>query len=247
MKPLDCNYTANGKSFRILKREGDYCIAEQTGTPYKEYEVFRVRHQKGGVVLPGGYISKEAERVPSNSEWGLYGWSWPSKYKHLAEQKFDQLVNNKSAQGTPKQRSSIEQLSPVVSTLTQCGKGGPLTVISPNMFYRANELVWVVEKREGDIVLAKRADGNHFEVFQVQQQEAHESAGIEFKAKELPPSNSQWGLTGFTFIKRHSAERWFRAMVRCEQAGDKINKANIRQQQTNKLEHPAAVGLKQCG
>jgi hypothetical protein len=102
MKPLDCNYTANGKAFRILKREGDYCIAEQTGTPYKEYEVFKVQKIKDRISF--GKPDPAHEAVPNNSQWGLYGWSWPSKYKHLAEEKFDQLINKKSHLGSAKER-----------------------------------------------------------------------------------------------------------------------------------------------
>ena len=92
MEPLGDTYRANGSEYKILKRIGQVCIAEEMNTEYPQYEVFIVQHQKGGAKLPGGGITKAKELVPSNSQWGLYGWSRPSTFKDKSWQKFRELV-----------------------------------------------------------------------------------------------------------------------------------------------------------
>jgi hypothetical protein len=88
-KPIKEKFTREGYTHTLLKRKGDVAIYEQRKTKNNvAYEVIVIsRHD--GYTLGGAYI-EPAETYPSNSEWGVKGFTYRDLTK--AEEKFISLV-----------------------------------------------------------------------------------------------------------------------------------------------------------
>jgi hypothetical protein len=74
-KPLKTQFKRKGLSYDLVKREGDKAIfSVKNGKKTYGYEVIIIRRHNG-YTLAGNYI-EPAETYPSDSEWGVFGWTY---------------------------------------------------------------------------------------------------------------------------------------------------------------------------
>ena len=88
-KPLKTQFTRKGFTHSLVKREGDKAIfCQKKGSKIYAYEVIVVRRHDG-YTLAGNYI-EPAETYPSDSEWGLFGFTYTKLEQ--AEEKFAKIA-----------------------------------------------------------------------------------------------------------------------------------------------------------
>lgn len=68
-------YYKNGYTFKIIKREGNFAIAEghKGGLKHPNFEVIEIRSHNG--LQMGDNWVEPKEFPPSNNEWGNRGWT----------------------------------------------------------------------------------------------------------------------------------------------------------------------------
>lgn len=72
MKTIPTTFRKNGYDYTLLERVGNVAIYEQAkGNKLFAYEVVKIRVRKAG--LQFGKVCPEAERLPADEEWGMYG------------------------------------------------------------------------------------------------------------------------------------------------------------------------------
>jgi hypothetical protein len=80
-KPLPREFHARGFNYRLIAREADVAIYEQTWrgipNPSIAYEVVRIRRHDGYTV--GGKYFEPAEVYPSSEQWGAYGFTYTDR------------------------------------------------------------------------------------------------------------------------------------------------------------------------
>ena len=86
MEPLPKISKKWGCEWEVLKREGDYAIIKQTGAGIN-YNVVKIL--KAPEANLGGNIIPAKEKIPTDSQWGTYAWTFMSL--EAAESKFEKL------------------------------------------------------------------------------------------------------------------------------------------------------------
>jgi len=87
-KPLKEKFTKKGFDYKLIKREGDKAIYSQTkGPKIKCYEVIKIRRHDGYTIAD--VYMEPSETYPSDSEWGVFGWTFNDL--ELAEKKFKSI------------------------------------------------------------------------------------------------------------------------------------------------------------
>lgn len=83
---------ASQKEFQFaqVKREDKIAIYKKSDSDCIYYEVIVVQRHDGRT-MPGGVFIEPSEFYPSDSMWGLYGWTYTLLDK--AEEKFKQLIS----------------------------------------------------------------------------------------------------------------------------------------------------------
>ena len=90
MKPLGDSYKHAGRTWTILKREGDVAMASTNINGYDTFEIFIVQKEKASR-LPSGSVLPEREAVPKASEWGMRGWSEITR--EMADKRFIRVLD----------------------------------------------------------------------------------------------------------------------------------------------------------
>lgn len=95
MKPLPTQFTARGFQWRIVQRDGDVCLVEQSkdGWTNPVLNVVVVQKHKGKV-MPSGNESEDREALPSWESWGELAWTASSKED--AKRRFNALVDSRA-------------------------------------------------------------------------------------------------------------------------------------------------------
>ena len=94
IRPLKKEWGSAERRFKVLKREKDAVLvqARNNSGVITSYEVALIRKTSLH------YLDTELdqwdlqESYPSNSQWGKWGWTWPSNALRIAETHFDFLV-----------------------------------------------------------------------------------------------------------------------------------------------------------
>jgi hypothetical protein len=96
VKPLPTIFSRSGWSNRLLKREGEIALYEQTHPKVPDkptgYVVVIIRERKART-LPNGTRLPLAEVFPSPGRFGKDGWYYMKNSFHLALRKYDHLLS----------------------------------------------------------------------------------------------------------------------------------------------------------
>lgn len=101
MIPLPTTSKKWGSLWELLERAGDYALLEQkfevpkkTKDPDEETEYVSrftvVKVIKAPEATIGGNVITAKEKIPSDSQWGIYGWTFLTK--EAAKSKFESLT-----------------------------------------------------------------------------------------------------------------------------------------------------------
>jgi hypothetical protein len=86
-KPLPIEFQSGGFNYRLIAREGDAAIYEQTwsscSNPSVCYEVIRIRRREGFEI--DGRFVEPAEVYPSSDAWGVDGFTFTDKEAAFAK------------------------------------------------------------------------------------------------------------------------------------------------------------------
>jgi hypothetical protein len=89
-KPLKKEFYRKTFTYKLLKREENKAIYEQCRDgKLMAYEVIIIRRHNG-YTLAESYI-EPAETYPSDSEWGVFGWTFQKNDLQAAEKKYNLL------------------------------------------------------------------------------------------------------------------------------------------------------------
>lgn len=92
MKRLPDYFYRKGFRYDLIDRKGDIACYSQTTTALEKvvgYEVFKVQSHNGRQI--GDHFFPAAEYVPSDAQWGKFGWTFYHKDKAI--EKFLELIN----------------------------------------------------------------------------------------------------------------------------------------------------------
>ena len=93
IKKIKQEYKNGGIDWLILERRGNVTIAERQNGP-RSYEVCLVRVRKPTKFVKDDMTLEGVEYLPSNNEFGIYGWSF--KQKELAVDCFERLCSREA-------------------------------------------------------------------------------------------------------------------------------------------------------
>ncbi len=76
MRPIAKEFKSNGFQFRLLKREGLVALFEKSKSGHRELSfevvILQVNRER---TFPNGITTPERETMPSDEQWGAYGWT----------------------------------------------------------------------------------------------------------------------------------------------------------------------------
>ena len=99
MKPLATQFRARGFSWRIVQREGDIAIVEQSKYEWTNPVLNVVIVQKHKArKLPNGEMTVDAEGLPSWEQWGDRAWCCSGVAD--AKARFNKLVDTQDGQSS---------------------------------------------------------------------------------------------------------------------------------------------------
>ena len=104
-KELDREFTRKSFTFKQFRRTGDVAIYEKISKiGAKHYEVILIGRHNGYEL--GGIPIEPAETYPSDSAWGIRGWT----YKILtdAEKRFNSLIEKETQKKDKKDKKTVE-------------------------------------------------------------------------------------------------------------------------------------------
>lgn len=100
MQKIPSSYRLNGFDYDLVKRTDHVALYHQHECGYGiGYEVVTIRKHKKDKYIMGKMIGKEGdEYLPGTSEWGSYGWSYNMAQLEHANNKYDEVHDEKSNQ-----------------------------------------------------------------------------------------------------------------------------------------------------
>lgn len=90
MTPLPSTFRKSGWDYKLISREDDVAVFEQTkpGVEDPRFEVVKVQSH-GGFTINGKVVAP-AEHMPSSEQWGIYGFTLTSR--EAAFKKVDEMA-----------------------------------------------------------------------------------------------------------------------------------------------------------
>src|SRR5271166_5310794 len=109
MRTLETELSFVGHRLRQIWRKADVAIYERSfpGKKPHELELISIKIKHEGMT-PTGSMVPEREAYPSPKEWGMYGWSFPVRYKLWVLSLAEKLVAITKARGTFVRQSTSE-------------------------------------------------------------------------------------------------------------------------------------------
>jgi len=98
MRKIPAQFTKKGFEYRLVSRNGDIAIYEQSSDTQKWYEVVVIKKIKETEFNMDGrlVVSPPREKYPSDNEWGTLGWTFhtlPDAQVKAEEVKMSRLIN----------------------------------------------------------------------------------------------------------------------------------------------------------
>lgn len=136
MKKIEKSFTSKGFEFKQILRDGDMAIYEKLapGSKCSSYELIHITSHNGYVIA--GNKIPPSEVYPSDSQWGVYGWTYPTLQaaKAKLKEKIEVIKKSKEVKKdkkTKKRSAKYEETYKVlVCPITKQSRKAPLNYLS---------------------------------------------------------------------------------------------------------------------
>lgn len=137
MKKIEKVFSSKGFNFKQISRDGDMAIYEKCapGSECPSYELIHITSHNGYII--GGNKIPPSEVYPSDSQWGVHGWTYPTLAMAKAKLKEKSAIVEKSKETKKdkkdkKKRSAKyeETYKVLVCPVTKQSRKAPLNYLS---------------------------------------------------------------------------------------------------------------------
>lgn len=136
MKKIEKSFVSKGFEFKQVLRDGDMAIYEKhaPGSKCSSYELIHITSHNGYVIA--GNKIPPSEVYPSDSQWGVHGWTYPTlkAAKAKLEEKIEVIKKSKEVKKdkkTKKRSAKYEETYKVlVCPITKQSRKAPLNYLS---------------------------------------------------------------------------------------------------------------------